>query len=271
MSAQENRLTTQLNKLHLEGRKALATYLINGDPVPEVSLPVMHAMVEAGANIIELAVPFSDPMADGPVIQRGHERALAHGMSVKDCIDLVRQFRQTDTTTPIVLMGYANPIERMGYKEFSESASAAGVDGLITVDLPPEEASALDAQLKEKNIASIYLVAPTTSDERIRIIADNAGGFIYYVSLKGVTGAEHINTGSVVDKLKPIKAKTSLPVLVGFGIKDAQSARQVGEHADGVVVGSAIVDIMGRETDINVITQKVAEKISEIRTGLDGR
>ena len=231
-----------MQSLAANNRKAVIPYVVAGDPAPEHTVAVMHTLVEQGADIIELGVPFSDPMAEGPVIQLGHERALANNVSLRDVLGMVAEFRQKDEKTPVVLMGYANPIEAMGYEKFAEAANVAGVNGVLTVDLPPEESEALNNCLKEKDIDTIFLIAPTTSDERTTRIVENASGYIYYVSLKGVTGAGHLDTEAVEQKVRAIKQKTALPVCVGFGIKDAQSAKQVAEHADGVVVGSLLVD-----------------------------
>ncbi|WP_054112910.1 tryptophan synthase subunit alpha [Marinagarivorans algicola] len=263
-----NRITATLERLKSENRKALVTYLVNGDPVPDVTLPAMHAMVEGGADIIEVGVPFSDPMAEGPTIQRAHERALVHGISLKGTMELVAQFRQTNQHTPIVLMGYANPVVRMGYAEFAKQACAAGVDGLLTVDLPPEESADLDKELQAVNIHNIFLIAPTTSSARIAHVTANASGFIYYVSLKGVTGAANIDVESVAEKVDAIRATTGLPVMVGFGIKDGSSAKAASHNADGAVVGSALVSLMA-EGDAAVITKRVGECVAEIRQGLD--
>lgn len=241
-----NRITARLKNLKNQGRKALVTYIVSGDPGAQATLPAMHQLVASGVDIIELGVPFSDPMAEGPTIQRAHERALAHGTSLTDTLETVRAFRETDTETPVVLMGYANPVERMGYAAFAKSASQAGVDGILTVDLPPEEAEAFNVELKAVGIENIFLIAPTTTTARIEHIASLAGGFLYYVSLKGVTGAGHLDTASVKAKLQDIRAHSDLPVLVGFGIKDAASARAVADVSDGVVIGSVLVDAMGQ-------------------------
>ncbi len=236
-----SRISGVFAELCKQGRTALIPFVTAGDPGPEVTVPLLHAMVEAGADIIELGIPFSDPMADGPVIQRASERALEQGVSLNNCLEMVRQFRETDPSTPIVLMGYLNPIEVMGYGEFAERAQAAGVDGALIVDIPPEEGSALLDVLQEREIDSIYLIAPTSTKERIRLICDVAGGFVYYVAIKGVTGAAHLDVAEVNTKLEEIRQETGLPVGVGFGIKDAASAAGVAETADAVVVGSAIV------------------------------
>lgn len=266
-----NRIDQRISALKAENRKALVTYIVSGDPVPEATLPAMHQLVKNGADIIELGIPFSDPMAEGPVIQYGHERALAHHVSLKSTIEIVKQFRQTDTETPIVLMGYANPIERMGYEAFATVAAEAGVDGVLTVDLPPEEAKLLDEQLKAVDLRNIFLLAPTTTVQRIREIVSLASGFVYYVSLKGVTGAGHLDLQSVKDKLGLIRQHTDLPICVGFGIKDGASAKAVAEYADGAVVGSVFVDKMGalENEDTETVVSEVGQLAANIRRGLD--
>lgn len=266
-----NRINARLAEAKKQGRKALITYIVNGDPIQEATLETMHAMVAAGVDIIELGVPFSDPMAEGPVIALGHERALANKVSLTSTIELVKEFRQTDQNTPVLLMGYLNPVERMGYATFAGSASAAGVDGLLTVDLPPEEAGALNAELKKVGIENIFLIAPTTSRERATDIVSLAGGFLYYVSLKGVTGAGHLDIASVETKVAEIRELTDLPICVGFGIKDAETASAIAKYADGAVVGSVLVDCMGALADKTPkeIATAVADIITPIRQGLD--
>lgn len=266
----ENRITKTLLELKKQGKKALVTYIVNGDPRPEITLNAMHVLVENGADIIELGVPFSDPMAEGVVIQRGHERALSHRTSLSSTIALVAEFRKSNQTTPIVLMGYANPVERMGYARFSVAAEQAGVDGLLTVDLPPEEAHDLNKELKQHGIENIFLIAPTSTDERMRKVAELAGGFVYYVSLKGVTGAGHLDVNSVQEIVGQIKTHTDLPILAGFGIKDANSAQSIARVADGVVVGSALVSLMSDEkvTDDD-IRDRFSTLLSPMRKALD--
>ena len=265
-----NRLDERLGALAQEGRKALVAYIVSGDPSPDMTLPAMHALVRAGADVIELGIPFSDPMAEGPVIQRGHERALASNMSLTDSLAVVSRFREQDTRTPIILMGYANPVERMGYAAFAERATAAGVDGVLTVDLPPEEAVETNRLMREAKLHTIFLVAPTSTEQRIRHVAELASGFIYYVSLKGVTGAANINTSEVAGKVAELKAASALPVMVGFGIKDAESAAAVARTADGVVVGSALVTAMGEGGDVESVCARLDAVLSPIRAALDG-
>jgi len=236
-----------MQSLAQQNRKAVIPYVVAGDPAPEQTLALMHALVDNGADIIELGVPFSDPMAEGPVIQLGHERALEYKVGLSDVLKIVSEFRQDNTDTPVVLMGYANPVFAMGYEAFAKAASEAGVDGVLTVDLPPEESTELKSALEAKHIDVIFLIAPTTSDSRTQSIVENASGYIYYVSLKGVTGAGHLDTNEVERKVKGIKQKTDLPVCVGFGIKDAESAAQIAAYADGVIVGSLLVNGIATE------------------------
>lgn len=266
-----NRIDQRMAALKKANRKALVTYIVSGDPTPDATLVTMHSLVANGADIIELGIPFSDPMAEGPVIQHGHERALVHNVSLKSTIEVVRQFRETDNETPIVLMGYANPVERMGYETFATTAAAAGVDGVLTVDLPPEEAALLNEQLNRVDMKNIFLLAPTTTVQRVREIVSLAGGFVYYVSLKGVTGAGNLDLASVKEKLALIRQHTNLPVCVGFGIKDGESAKAVSEFADGAVVGSVFVDKMGslENADRHTIADAIGQLAAGIRHGLD--
>lgn len=261
-----SRIASCMQELKAANRKALVPYIVAGDPDYATTLATLHALVQAGADILEIGVPFSDPMAEGPVIQKGHERALASGMSLKKVLELVREFRSSDSKTPVVLMGYANPVERMGYAAFADAAVAAGVDGLLTVDMPPEEAAGLNAELKRVGIDNIFLLAPTTTDVRAQQICQMATGYLYYVSLKGVTGAGHLDTSEVRAKLAQFRSYTGLPLCVGFGIKDAASARAVAETADGVVVGSVLVDAMAR--DGKAATPAVAAVIADIRAAI---
>lgn len=266
-----NRISKRLGDLKAEGRKALVTYIVNGDPNPDVTLLTMHKLVEKGADIIELGVPFSDPMAEGPVIQRGHERALAHKTSLRNTLAVVQSFRETNQDTPVVLMGYANPVERMGAEVFAENAKNAGVDGLLTVDLPPEEAPILIDKLKSAQLENIFLLAPTTPRERAEKIVSMASGFLYYVSLKGVTGAGHLNIAEVDQRINELRTMTDLPICVGFGIKDGESAKAIGKSADGVVVGSLLVAKMGEleNESPEVIANAVGELIEPIRKAID--
>jgi tryptophan synthase alpha chain len=241
-----SRIAGRFQQLAQQGRKALIPYVVAGDPGLDVTVPLMHRLVACGADIIELGVPFSDPMSEGPVLQLGHERALANGTSLRSVLAMVQEFRQRDTDTPVLLMGYANPVLHMGYAAFADAAAAVGIDALLTVDIPPEEVAPVNAELRRVGMDNIFLVAPTTPSERIKRITAAASGFIYYVSLKGVTGAGHLDVDDVAHHLGLIRVHSPLPVAVGFGIKDAASARAVASVADGVVVGSALVDAMAR-------------------------
>jgi len=253
-----------------EGRKLLIPYFTAGDPTPDNAVPMMHAMVEAGADLIELGVPFSDPMAEGPVIQKAMERALEHHVSLRDVMAMVAEFRQKDTETPVILMGYLNPVEIMGYTEFAKLARKSGVDGILTVDIPPEEAAEYVDAMKAEGIDRIFLISPTTSDERIKAISDASGGFLYYVSLKGVTGAGHLDVNAVQDRVSTIRTLTELPVGVGFGIKDAESAASIASAADAVVVGSAIVKRIEENLDsADNANKAVSQLLSEMRQALD--
>ncbi|MGD2161377.1 MAG: tryptophan synthase subunit alpha, partial [Gammaproteobacteria bacterium] len=239
-----SRLLACFARLQAEERKALIPYIMTGDPHPDVTVPLMHAMVRAGANIIELGAPFSDPMADGPVIQAAAERALEFDISLGDVFAAVKQFRKLDDVTPIILMGYLNLIEAAGYDAFARRAAEAGIDGVITVDMPPEEAEDYIAALEANALDPVFLIAPTTTEQRIVKIGAVASGFVYYVSLKGVTGAANLDVDSVREKVEMIRGHIDLPIGVGFGISDADAAARVSACSDAVVVGSAIVKRM---------------------------
>ena len=237
-----SRLGPVFQSLRDAGRRAVIPYLVAGDPNEGLTVPLMHSLVEAGADVLEVGVPFSDPMSEGPTIQKGHERALAGGTSLNSTLALIAEFRKTDAETPLILMGYANPLERKGYAAVADACAEAGIDGLITVDLPPEEVAVMNTELQRHSIDNIFLISPTTTEDRIITITERASGFIYYVALKGVTGAGHLDTEAVEAHLAIIRQYTDLPVAVGFGIKDAQTAARVAVCADAVVVGSALVD-----------------------------
>lgn len=266
----QTRIQKRFAKRAKEGRKLLIPYFTAGDPSPENAVPMMHAMVKAGADLIELGVPFSDPMAEGPVIQKAMERALEHHVSLRDVISMVAEFRLKDLETPVILMGYLNPVEVLGYSEFARQASQAGVDGILTVDIPPEEATEYVAAMKAEGLDRIFLISPTTMKERIKVISEASGGFLYYVSLKGVTGAGHLDVKAVEDRVSMIRQLTDLPVGVGFGIKDAESAASIASVADAVVVGSAIVKRIEENLDSadNAI-KAVTELLTEMRHALD--
>ena len=236
-----SRIDATFAKLRAAGRTALIPYVTAGDPSIAATAPILHRLVAAGADILELGVPFSDPMADGPVIQRASERALAQGVGLADVLAIVAAFRRGDTTTPVVLMGYANPIEAMGLEAFADRARQAGVDGVLVVDYPPEESAEFAALLNARELAPIFLLSPTTPSARIAAVGRIARGYVYYVSLKGVTGAGHLDTTDVARKLAEIRSHLTLPVGVGFGIRDAASAQAIAQHADAVVIGSRII------------------------------
>ena len=269
-----NRIAKCFERLSKENKKALISYIVLGDPMKHITLPLMHALVKSGSNIIELGIPFSDPTAEGPVIQRAHERALENGSNLGEALSLVKKFRESDTITPIILMGYTNPIERMGYDKFIELATTSEVDGVLTVDLPPEEAVTFNDKLKSSNIENIFLLAPTSSQVRQEKVTKMAGGFVYYVSLNGVTGAGNLEIDSVQKHVGNIQSLTKLPVCVGFGIKDGETARAVADISNGVVVGSAIVKKIAelaetKEIEPAVYADAVSRIISDIRSALD--
>jgi len=266
-----SRIADCFSKLADRQRTALIPYITAGDPQPGVTVPLMHALVQAGADLIEVGVPFSDPMADGPVIQAACERALLHHTSLHDVLDMVRKFRADDTETPVILMGYLNPVEVWGYEDFARAAAAAGIDGVLTVDMPPEEAGGLTAAFRAHGIDAIFLLSPTSSDKRMEIISKSASGFIYYVSFKGVTGANRLDVKAVADKLVEVRKHTDLPVGVGFGIRDSESAANVAHLADAVVVGSVLVSkIAGLTGTPDAIPGALADTLSEMRCAMDG-
>lgn len=256
-----SRIADCFKALAQKNQKALIPFFTAGDPSPDIAVPLMHTLVESGADIIELGVPFSDPMAEGPVIQRASERALEQGMSLKKVLQITAQFRQENQHTPIVLMGYLNPIEVTGYEVFAQAAAEAGVDACLTVDLPPEEAQEYVSALKMHNIAPIFLLAPTSPKSRIKAVSDLTDAFIYYVSLKGVTGANRLDTQAVAEKITEIRAITDKPLAVGFGIKDPESASQMAKLSDAVVVGSALVDCI--ETAYQKSSDNVLSAVSK--------
>lgn len=265
-----SRLAATFEELALTGRKALIPFITAGDPTPDFTVPMMHALVEAGVDIIELGIPFSDPMADGPVIQRASERALAHKMSLRKVLAMAAEFRKTNRETPVVFMGYLNPIEAMGYENFANAAQSADIDGVLTVDLPPEEGVEFSALLKARGIDPIFLLAPNSGDERIKKMDTSGSGYLYYVSLKGVTGAGNLNTADVENKLQQIKSITRLPVAVGFGVKNAEAARIVGGIGDGVVVGSALISKIEEHLDNPELAKReIIALLSSMRQAMD--
>lgn len=263
-----SRIQKAFDRLNAEGRKALIPFITAGDPDAAMTLPLMHALVEAGADVIELGVPFSDPMADGPTIQRASERALAKGMSLRKVLQLVSAFRTEDDRTPVVLMGYANPIEAMGLERFAEKAAQSGVDGVLVVDYPPEEAEKFGAAMKANGMDPIFLIAPTSTAERIAQVATIASGYVYYVSLAGVTGSGALNVDAVAQKLPAIRERTGLPVGVGFGIRDAATAARIAAFADAVVVGSRIIEEIEKST-AETACANVKALVADIRRGVD--
>ena len=263
-----SRIQGRFQALARDKRKALIPYITAGDPQPSLTVPLMRALVEAGADILELGVPFSDPMADGPVIQRAGERALKHGVGLSNVLSMVKDFRKSDDETPIVLMGYANPIEAMGVEKFIAAAKTADIDGVIVVDYPPEECEQFAALAKKHGIDPVFLLAPTSTDKRIEQVARVGSGYLYYVSLRGITGASNIDLGDVAARIPKIRAATKLPIGVGFGIRDAESARRVAQAADAVVIGSRII----QEIEAGAAEQAVSRVkafLKPIREALD--
>jgi tryptophan synthase alpha chain len=263
-----SRIQGRFEALAKAKRKALIPYIMAGDPHPSLAVPLMHGLVEAGADIIEFGVPFSDPMADGPVVQRSGERALKHGVGLSKVLAMVQDFRQRDAATPLVLMGYANPIEAMGIEKFAAAAKAAGVDGVIVVDYPPEECLEFSALMKKNDIDPVFLLAPTSTKKRIDEVARSGSGYLYYVSLRGVTGAANIDISEIKEKIPAIRKATRMPIGVGFGIRDAESARRVAQTADAVVIGSRIIQEIeaGRPEDA---VMRVKDFLKPIRQALD--
>ncbi len=262
------RIAASFAKLKEQGRKALIPFITAGDPDPKLTVSVMHALAKAGADVIELGVPFSDPMADGPVIQRSSERALKHGVSLRDVLGYVVEFRKTDRVTPIVIFGYANPIEAMGLERFADAAKKADADGVLVVDYPPEEAQPLVKLLDERGLDTIFLLSPTTTDDRLGQVAKLGRGYLYYVSLRGVTGAANIDLSEVAARVKHVRGFARLPVGVGFGIRDSQSARAVGAVADAVVIGSALIQEI-EKAPRDQVAARVTRFLAPIREALD--
>ena len=265
-----SRIAATFDRLRREQRKALIPFVTAGDPQPNTAVPLMHAVVTGGADIIELGVPFSDPMADGPVIQRSSERALKHGVSLKDVIGYVAEFRKTDTTTPVVLFGYANPVEAMGIERFADAAVTAGADGVLIVDYPPEEAETIVSLLDRRALDTIFLLSPTTTDARLKQVVALGRGYLYYVSLKGVTGAAHIDLDDVATRLARIRDHTELPIGVGFGIRDPETARRIASVADAVVIGTRLVQEIEASTPADM-NGRVTAFLSSVRAAMDGK
>lgn len=263
-----SRIATVFDELRQKNRKALIPFITAGDPEPGMMVALMHELVKAGADVIELGVPFSDPMADGPTIQRSSERALKHHVGLKDVLAMVREFRQSDDATPVVLMGYANPIEAMGYEAFAATAKECGVDGVLTVDYPPEESAEWVEVLRHQQIDAIFLLSPTTPQARIQEVAKMAQGYVYYVSLKGVTGASNLDLTDVANKLEQLRSSISIPIGVGFGIRDSTTAKAVAELADAIVVGSRIIEEIENSTRDEVLTN-VHALVKTLRRAID--
>ena len=263
-----SRIQTVFTALKQQGKTALIPYITAGDPHPKHTVNLMHTLVKHGADMIELGVPFSDPMADGPVIQRASERALMHKVGLTAVLDMVKTFRETNQTTPIILMGYANPIEAIGATAFADRAKAADVDGVITVDYPPEECGDFVQQLRSRDIDPVFLLSPTTDQKRVDLIVNQASGFVYYVSLKGVTGAANLDIAEVTSRVASIRTQTNLPVGVGFGIRDAATAKATAQFADAVVVGSRMVQTIEASNDDNLLST-VATLMDELKTAVD--
>ena len=263
-----SRIKKKFEELNVNGRKALIPFITAGDPDLSTTLKLMFALVDSGSDIIELGIPFSDPIADGPTIQRASERALAGGTSLSKVLGLVKNFRESDQETPVVLMGYANPIEALGVDSFVSRAAEVGVDGVLVVDYPPEESGALNAALKENHIDSIFLLAPTTLESRVADVALLATGYVYYVSLKGVTGAGHLDLDDVASRVEQIKNHVKVPVGVGFGIRDGDTARAVAKLSDAVVIGSRLVEEI-EKSDVKTIVPNVENFIKSIRSAID--
>jgi tryptophan synthase alpha chain len=265
-----SRIDRRFAKLKSSGRTGLIPFVTAGDPAPEHLVSMMHALVDAGADLIELGVPFSDPMADGPVIQHASERAIAKGVGLNEVLGYVTEFRQRDADTPIVLMGYLNPVEIYGYARFAQAAVQAGVDGVLLVDCPLEEAAVLQP-LREAGLQQILLAAPTTAPARIAQLCESAEGFLYYVSFAGITGAAHLSTGDIAARVADIRSRAKAPVAVGFGIRDAASAKAIAGFADAVVIGSALVERLAGATDAADIGVRVHGFLAPIRAALDAR
>ena len=263
-----SRIAARFEELHGSGRAGFIPFITAGDPDEQTSFAILERLPEAGADVIELGMPFSDPMADGPVIQRSSERALKHGVSLKDVIGYVAEFRKTNSVNPVVLFGYANPVEAMGVERFADAATSAGADGVLIVDYPPEEAATIVSLLDRRGLDTIFLLSPTTTDARLKQVAALGRGYLYYVSLKGVTGAAHIDLDAVANRLARIRGHTNLPIGVGFGIRDPETARRIASVADAVVIGSRLVQEIETSTPANV-NARVTAFLSSVRAAMD--
>ncbi len=262
------RIKDTFRAIRAENKKALIPFFTAGDPSVATTVSMMHLLVKSGADVLEIGVPFSDPMADGPAIQRSSERALDRNVDLGMVLNFVEEFRLQDQRTPVVLMGYANPIESMGYKKFSKYCKGVGVDGVLVVDYPPEEGDQLNQELKRNAIDPIFLLAPTSTEERMRSVSKKAGGYVYYVSLKGVTGAANLDIDGISTVIPKIKKLIDLPIGVGFGIRDAKTARDVAKISDAVVIGSRIVEEIENSSP-DKVEQNVFALVNEIRVAID--
>lgn len=266
-----DRIRKRFESLAERRRKALIPFITAGDPSPDWTVALMHSLVEAGADLLEVGIPFSDPTADGPVIQAASERAIKRGVCLSNVLEMVRAFRAKDSETPVILMGYLNPIERIGYQRFCEAAGKAGVDGLLLVDCPPEEMAELRRHMDDAGLSPICLVAPTTTPERRERIARFAAGFIYYVSFKGITGADRLDAGTLLEPLRALRKSSTLPLVIGFGVKDADTAAAVAEHADGVVIGSALVAFLAEAESESDAMARVGSFLAPVRRAMDNK
>ena len=264
-----SRLYSRFKQLKDRSQKALIPFITAGHPHPLLTVPTMHALVKSGASVLELGMPFSDPMADGIIIQKSSEAAIKHGMTLSSVLDIVSEFRQDDKETPVVLMGYLNPIEKFGYEAFIKTAAECGVDGVLIVDSPPEESGQMLEMLKQNNMSQIFLIAPTTESERKKYILSYSSGFIYCVALKGVTGSANLEYNDLSEQIRSIRALTELPIAVGFGVKDVESAQAVAQYGDAVVIGSALVEKLDKCCDQKEIEKTVKEFIKPIATAIN--
>lgn len=268
---EKGRIEEVFEELRERGKTALIPYITAGDPRPSATVQLMHRLVQKGADMIELGVPFSDPMADGPVIQKAVERALEHNVSLDDVLEMVREFRERDAETPIILMGYLNPVEREGYTEFANAAASVGVDGVLTVDMPPEESMGYMEALQEQELDRVFLVSPTTPDSRLDAVNTKGSGFVYYVSLKGVTGSKELDADDVAKQVSRIRTKLNQPIGIGFGIRDGEAAYKMAQLGDAVIVGSSLVSIVeaNQDRDLQEIEIALSEKMTEFRSAID--
>jgi tryptophan synthase alpha chain len=274
MNQSSQRIASTLAHLHTQNKTALIPYITAGDPEPSMTVRLMHSLVETGADMLELGVPFSDPMADGPVIQKAVERALAHQVSLKQVLQMVTEFRQTDTKTPVILMGYLNPIEAMGVETFAQQAQTAGVDAVLTVDMPPEETEYYLPALKKAAMDLIFLVSPTTPESRLTAVNEQGSGFVYYVSLKGVTGSGQLNEADVASHVEALRSRTQMPVAIGFGIRDAKTAYAMAKLGDAVIIGSALVKEIETlsdqgQADLSSVQTRLTDKLRRFRVAID--